>query len=175
MPTACISLGCNLGDCRLNLGQALKRLGDNPRVEVAAVSSVYVTEPVGVSDQPDFRNMAAVLETELSPLELFELCRAIEEELGGREGREPMGPRTIDLDILLYEEVEISEEDLKIPHPRMLDRAFVLVPLAEIAPDLRLPGGMTAAAAAGALEDPHWVRSEGPLPGLEQGKQGNRG
>ncbi|MEK7817995.1 MAG: 2-amino-4-hydroxy-6-hydroxymethyldihydropteridine diphosphokinase [Actinomycetota bacterium] len=171
MPAACISLGCNLGDCRANLEQALKRLGDNPQVAVTAVSSVYVTEPVGVSDQPDFRNMAAVLETELSPRQLFVLCRTIEEELGGREGREPMGPRTIDLDILLYEEVEISEEDLKIPHPRMLDRAFVLVPLAEIAPDLRLPGGMTAAAAAGALEDPHWVRSEGPLPGLEPGEE----
>lgn len=168
MATAYISLGCNLGDCHANLSRAVKLLEVNPAVAVAAVSSVYITEPVGRAGQPDFRNMAVAVETELSPRELFKVCRAIEDELGGREGREPLGPRTIDLDILLYEEVEIAAGDLSIPHPRMLERAFVLVPLAEIAPEFELPGGVAAARAAEALQDPHRVEREGPLQKREQ-------
>lgn len=172
MPTAYISLGCNLGDCRAHLAQAVERLTGHPRIQVTGISSVYVTEPVGVTEQPDFLNMVAELATALTPRELFGVCRAIEDELGGRQGRTPTGPRTMDLDILLYEQVEITEGDLKIPHPQMLNRAFVLVPLAEIAPKLRLPGGVTVAETAASLKDPHRVEKAGllkqPGPGRDR-------
>ncbi len=166
MSVAYISLGCNIGDCRDNLAAALRRLEAQPETSVTEVSSVYITEPVGGIDQPSFLNMAAALETELHPEELLELCGAIEHELGGRDGRESMGPRTIDLDILLYEQLEIAAGELMIPHPRMLERAFVLVPLNEIAPELELPDGNTVREALASCGDDHGVEIDAGDPEL---------
>lgn len=158
-----LSLGCNIGDCGVNLSRALASLGAAAAIEVTRVSSVYITEPVGMREQPDFYNIAVAVETSLEPLALLEACRAIEEELGGREGRVPLGPRTIDIDILLFEQLAIAHRDLRLPHPRLAERAFVLVPLAEIAPEWRLPDGRTIARALSELDDPHSVRKIGSL------------
>jgi len=169
--SAFLSLGCNVGDCRANLAEALRKLDACPVVSVTAVSSVYVTEPVGEIEQPSFLNMAAALETELEPQELLLFCRTVEHELGGREGREPMGPRSLDLDILLYECLEIDAGELVIPHERMLERAFVLVPLAEIAADAELPGGGTVAEALRSCPDEHGVEKDKESPQLNWRKQ----
>lgn len=167
MATSYISLGCNIGDCRANMATALAKLDACPEVEVTAVSSVYLTEPVGGVEQPTFLNMAATLETELQPAELLAYCRIIEVELGGRDGREPMGPRAIDLDILLYEQLELAEGELILPHPGLLERAFVLVPLAEIAAAAGLPGGGTVGDALRACADDHGVEIDGEAPRLD--------
>jgi 2-amino-4-hydroxy-6-hydroxymethyldihydropteridine diphosphokinase len=161
-------LGCNVGDCRANLLAAVRLLGSHAGINVTKVSSVYVTEPVGYKDQPNFLNIAIEVSTTLSPADLHSACRAIEDRLGGRHGRVPQGPRTIDLDILLYEQVEIREKNLVIPHPHMLERAFVLVPLAEIAPRAKLPQGGTVAEAVSNLVDSHMVESAGLLEGFEE-------
>jgi len=167
MADAWLSLGCNLGDCRANLAAALSRLDAHSDVNVTRVSSVYITEPVGGVEQPSFLNIAAALETGFSSHELHDFCRAIESELGGRDGRQPLGPRAIDLDILLYEQLEIAEGELTLPHPRMLERAFVLVPLAEIAGDAMLPDGSTVAQALAACADDHGVERDGDSPRLD--------
>lgn len=164
MATAYLSLGCNVGDCLANLVDAVKKLNARRGSEVKKISSVYATEPVGNSDQPDFLNIAVELETTLDPHELLAVCRAIEIELGGRKNRTPLGPRTIDLDILLYGQLEIEDEELMVPHPRMLERAFVLVPLAEIGPGARLPGGVNVVQVLEALTDRHRVEKKQPLP-----------
>jgi 2-amino-4-hydroxy-6-hydroxymethyldihydropteridine diphosphokinase len=147
VPAAFLSRGSNLGDKIANLRDAIARLGIHPDISIARISSVYLTEPVGGVEQPDFLNMVAELETSLDPHSLHAVCREIETALGGREGRKQMGPRTIDLDILLYDALKLEEASLTIPHPEMLGRAFVLVPLAEIAPDVVIPGDSTAAKA----------------------------
>ncbi|MBE0428448.1 MAG: 2-amino-4-hydroxy-6-hydroxymethyldihydropteridine diphosphokinase [Thermoleophilia bacterium] len=162
--TAYLSLGCNLGDCAANLAAAVNKLNEEPDIEVTRVSSVYVTEPVSNLRQPDFLNIAAGLKTTLQPFDLLHACQRIERELGGREGRVPLGPRTIDLDILLYEQVEISHKELELPHPRLLERAFMLAPLAEIAPEAVLPGGGSVGDALAALSDQSRVEKKGPLP-----------
>ncbi|RJQ42696.1 MAG: 2-amino-4-hydroxy-6-hydroxymethyldihydropteridine diphosphokinase [Gaiellales bacterium] len=172
MSTAYLSLGCNAGDCRANLAQAVGLLADDPATEVVAVSSVYVTEPVGMKEQPDFFNIAVELETELEPLELLAACRSIEEALGGRDGRVPGGPRTMDIDIILYEQVKMMHKDLALPHPRMAERAFVMVPLAEIAPGRELVGGGTVEQRLASLDDPHRVTRDGVLEGFPGGKSG---
>lgn len=163
MTTAYLSLGCNLGDCRANLAAAIRMLGETEGIEVTKISSVYATEPVGNPEQPDFLNIATELDTALNPQGLHGVCRIIERELGGREGRVPLGPRTIDIDVLLYGQSEISDGELTVPHPRMLERAFVLVPLAEIAPDSILPRGGTIIEALRALSDPHSVEKQDKL------------
>jgi 2-amino-4-hydroxy-6-hydroxymethyldihydropteridine diphosphokinase len=169
---AFLSIGCNIGDCRGQLETALARLQDDESTTLARISSVYITEPVGNKDQPDFFNIAVEIETGLEPLALLRFCRDIEERLGGRVGREDKGPRTIDLDILLYEQVEMSTAELVLPHPRMTERGFVLVPLAEIVPELRLPEGNTVADALAQLTDPHQVEKSGKLNGFSGGKLG---
>ena len=118
---------------------ALGRLGGTPGVRLARVSSVYRTPPWGKLDQPPFLNMAAIVETTLPARALLALCLEIERALG-RERLERWGPRTLDIDILTYGAARIDERDLKVPHPRMSERAFVLAPLAEIAPRLRVAG-----------------------------------
>ena len=163
MAKAFLSLGCNLGNCRAHLEQAIGLLDGHPMIRVQKLSSVYLTEPVGEVEQAHFLNMVAELETDMSPAVLLAACRLIEEQLGGRDGRVPQGPRTIDLDILLYEQVEIAAAGLMIPHPRMLERAFVLAPLAEIAPWVKVPGNGTAAEAVASLSDTHSVEKLGPL------------
>ncbi|MHB9038181.1 MAG: 2-amino-4-hydroxy-6-hydroxymethyldihydropteridine diphosphokinase [Armatimonadota bacterium] len=145
--TAYLALGANIGDKLANVREAIALIDAHEACAVAAVSSIYMTKPVGVIDQPDFVNLVIAIETSLDPIALLDLCNEIERKLG-RERTIRWGPRVIDMDILLYEGVNISEERLTIPHPSMMERAFVLVPLAEIAPDVLLPGGITAREAA---------------------------
>jgi 2-amino-4-hydroxy-6-hydroxymethyldihydropteridine diphosphokinase len=123
--------------------EALARLGSAPGVSLAALSSVYRTPPWGKLDQPDFLNMAALVETTLPARALLALCLDVERGLG-RERRERWGPRLIDIDVLTYGEATIDEPNLKVPHPRLAERAFALAPLAEIAPRLMV-GGRTVA------------------------------
>ena len=138
--TAYVALGSNLGDREAYLWQALGLLAAHPSLQVQKVSSFYETEPVGYLDQGMFLNAVAQLETDRTPQELLKILQAIENRLGRQRGIR-WGPRTIDLDLLLYGNQTIEEPELIIPHPRMLERDFVLVPLAEIAPDLLLPDG----------------------------------
>ncbi|MGB8535708.1 MAG: 2-amino-4-hydroxy-6-hydroxymethyldihydropteridine diphosphokinase [Acidobacteriaceae bacterium] len=138
MPTAYIALGSNLGNRAKTLAAATYRLGRLGRVEVC--SSLYETEPVGLHDQPAFLNAVLALETELDPLSLLHGLLAIERELGrDRSQGVPNGPRTLDLDLLLMGDTVIATEELMLPHPALVQRRFVLAPLAEIAPVLRHP------------------------------------
>ena len=143
-----LGLGGNLGDPAAAIAAALARL-DAAGVRVTRRSHLYRTAPWGVTDQPDFLNLCAAAETTLAPRALLSLVQRIEAELG-RERRERWGPRTIDIDILAYGDDVVNEPDLKIPHPRMTERAFVLVPLAEIAPDAVIAGKTVRAWAAAA-------------------------
>jgi 2-amino-4-hydroxy-6-hydroxymethyldihydropteridine diphosphokinase len=116
-------------------------LGAGPGVEVAGVSTLRETEPVGYQDQPRFLNAVAAVDTELSPRALLERLLAVERRFGRRrEGVPPGGPRTLDLDLLVYGEAVVDEPGLRIPHPRLHERAFVLEPLAEVAPGVEVPG-----------------------------------
>ena len=142
--TAYLSLGGNLGDPARTMASALRLLHADAHTRVAAVSTLYRTPPWGKTDQPDFLNAAARLESSLTPRGLLDLCLDVERRLK-RERRERWGPRLVDLDILLFEGEAVHEPGLEIPHPRMLERAFVLVPLAEIAPHLEIAGeGLSA-------------------------------
>ncbi|RFB80137.1 2-amino-4-hydroxy-6-hydroxymethyldihydropteridine diphosphokinase [Methylovirgula sp. 4M-Z18] len=134
---ACIGLGGNVGDVRQHLRAALHLLRQAPGMQALQASSLFRTPPWGKLDQPPFLNMAAIVRTSLSPQELLALCLAIE-RAQGRVREDRWGPRTLDLDILTYGDRHIAEPGLAIPHPHMAVRAFVLAPLAEIAPDLRV-------------------------------------
>jgi 2-amino-4-hydroxy-6-hydroxymethyldihydropteridine diphosphokinase len=131
-----LSLGSNLGDRAANLRLALEKLGELGTVQ--AVSALYETEPVGLSSQPWFLNCAAKLETEKMPRQLITGILNLEQEMG-RQRRQKNGPRTIDIDILLFGTSVIDTHSLTVPHPRLHERRFVLEPLAEIAPDVRHP------------------------------------
>ena len=131
-----LGLGSNMGNRQENLGKALDFLAQ--RLRVARVSSMYDTEPVGNTDQPRFLNLACRVNTVLEPAALLALAKGIESKMGRAFGK-ANGPRPIDIDILIYGDRIMDTPDLVIPHPRMTERAFVLVPLAEIAPDLRNP------------------------------------
>lgn len=139
MSKAYLGIGGNMGDRRQYIERAVELLKGNPGITVGKVSSVYETEPVGYREQDWFLNIAAELDTVLSPYELLDYCGFIEKELK-RERLIRWGPRTIDVDILLYEDVRLKDERLIIPHPRMKERAFVIIPLMEIAPDIVLDG-----------------------------------
>ena len=164
MPTAYLSLGANLGDRAGSLAAALEGLRA-AGVRVARVSSVYETAPVGGPEQPAYLNLVARVETGLPPRELLRLGLAVEAELG-RVRTVRWGPRTLDIDLLLYEDARSEDAELTLPHPRLTERQFVLVPLAEIAPEVVLPDGRTAAQAADPA-DPG-VRYHGPAPRAEQ-------
>jgi 2-amino-4-hydroxy-6-hydroxymethyldihydropteridine diphosphokinase len=140
--TAAVALGSNLsspfGDREANLREALRRMETLGRV--TAVSSFYDTEPVGYTEQPRFLNAAALLETELPPLELLRGLLAIERQMGRDRAAAPAkGPRAIDLDLLLYGDEIFQTPELTLPHPALHERAFVLAPLAEIAPEMGHP------------------------------------
>ena len=132
-----LSLGCNIADRRARIERALQLL-HRSGVAVQRVSSFYRTEPVGYKDQPWFVNCAAEVTTHLMPLQLMRRCKSIEREMGRRPGPRN-GPRVIDIDILLYENAVVQSAEVTIPHPRMMERRFVLVPLSEIAADAEHP------------------------------------
>lgn len=139
---AYVGLGANLGDREATIRRAIARLAAEAGVEVVAVSRLRETEPVGAVDQPPFVNGAVVLATELGARPLLELLLAVERELGRDRAREERwGPRTIDLDLLLYGNLELDEPGLTLPHPRLAERRFVLEPLLELDPGLTLPDG----------------------------------
>ncbi|AVO03065.1 2-amino-4-hydroxy-6-hydroxymethyldihydropteridine diphosphokinase [Staphylococcus simulans] len=129
-----LGLGSNVGDRENQLKEAIRLLDEQSGIKVVKVSSFYETEPVGYVDQPDFLNLCVEIQTELSPKAVLERGLAIEQQLH-RVRKERWGPRTLDIDILLYGDQVIEEQDLTIPHPRMTERAFVLIPLQEIAPN----------------------------------------
>lgn len=135
--TAYIGLGSNIGDRKRYLNNALQ-LMNSPHSRLVKVSGFYSTKPVGYTAQEDFLNCAAELTVRMTPHELLRFLQAIETRLH-RERTVKWGPRTIDLDILLYDDAIIRSETLQIPHPRMHERLFVLVPLSELAPDLTHP------------------------------------
>ncbi len=137
--TAYLSLGGNLGDPAASMGAALRMLDADPQTTVVSVSSLYRTPPWGKTDQPDFLNAAAEVSTGLSPRGLLDLCLEAERKLK-RVREERWGPRLIDIDILVFGDRSVHESGLDVPHPRMLERAFVLVPFAEIAPDFSVDG-----------------------------------
>lgn len=139
MPLVHIGLGSNLGDREASIRRALELL-DGPQIAVERVSTLRETDPVGYEHQPRFLNGAAALRTELSPPELLERLQAVELELGRDRSGPRYGPRTIDLDLLLYGDEVVEEDDLVIPHPRLAERAFVLEPLAELDALLEVPG-----------------------------------
>lgn len=131
MSSVFLSLGSNMGDRQTYLKEALERLGQLPQTSLAAVSSIYQTPAWGLTDQPDFLNLACRLETDLAPLDLLQACQKIENDLG-RVRQQHWGPRTLDIDILLYGQEVIAEPNLILPHPYMRERAFVLLPLLEL-------------------------------------------
>lgn len=136
MVTAFVGLGSNVGDREAHLAHALRRLAEE--TDLTAVSSIWETEPVGYADQPSFLNLVARLDTGLEAAELLGLARRIEVERG-RERRFRNAPRTLDIDLLLFDDRRISEPGLTVPHPRMRNRWFVLAPLRELDPELRDP------------------------------------
>jgi 2-amino-4-hydroxy-6-hydroxymethyldihydropteridine diphosphokinase len=152
MPLAYIGLGSNLGDREASIHRALELLGAEDDIEVTAVSSLLETDPVGYEDQPRFLNGAAALYTELPARDLLERMFAVEWELGRTRTGPRFGPRTIDLDLLLYAQESIDEPGLRIPHPRLAERRFVLEPLAELDRDLEVPGRGSVRALLAGLE-----------------------
>lgn len=165
---AYLGLGGNIGQPDKTMAAALRLLDADAGVRVGRVSSLYRTPPWGVVDQPDFLNAAVEIMTRLAPGELLSLCLSCERALK-RERRERWGPRLIDIDILIYGQERVSEGSLQIPHPRMLDRAFVLAPLAEIAPELAVDGkgvpdhlaALDTGGIARVTSDGNWWRGNG--------------
>jgi 2-amino-4-hydroxy-6-hydroxymethyldihydropteridine diphosphokinase len=141
MADALVALGGNVGDARATLDRAVAMFCDGAAVRLLARSSDYRTPPWGVTDQAPFINLCIEVATELTPRELLARALTVERALGRDRTRERhWGPRTVDIDLLAYDDVRLDEADLTLPHPRLLERAFVLVPLAEIAPERRIAG-----------------------------------
>jgi 2-amino-4-hydroxy-6-hydroxymethyldihydropteridine diphosphokinase len=147
-----LGLGTNLGDREQNLREAIARLKAAEGVNLLRQSRVYQTEPMHIADQPQFLNMVVEVEVhdEMPARGLLTLVKGIEEEIG-RKHRERWGPREIDIDILLFGDEQIVEDDFEVPHPRMWERGFVLAPLADLTPDLVSPSGEIISAAANRL------------------------
>jgi 2-amino-4-hydroxy-6-hydroxymethyldihydropteridine diphosphokinase len=139
-----LSLGSNLGDRAATLERALRELEASGEVRILRRSSLYATAPVDRTDQPQFYNLAVEVETSLAPETLLDRCQDVERRLG-RVRAERWGPRTVDVDILLYDRQTVSTERLIVPHPELLRRRFVLEPLLEIAPEAVLPDGTPVA------------------------------
>jgi 2-amino-4-hydroxy-6-hydroxymethyldihydropteridine diphosphokinase len=141
MAEALLALGGNLGEVRQTFDRAIKMLCDGTTIQFIARSSDYVTPPWGVEDQPPFVNRCIAVETALSPHALLARAQDVERAFGRDRGKEQRwGPRTLDIDILVYGDVTIAEPDLTLPHPRLFERAFVLVPLNDIAADRVIAG-----------------------------------
>ncbi len=140
MTEAFIALGSNLGDARAQVAGAFEALARLPGTRLLARSPMYLTPPWGVLDQPPFINAVAHMDTLLAPHELLDALLAIERAAGRVRDGERWGPRTLDLDVLHMDGVLLADEHLSLPHPRIRERAFVLLPLNDLAPDLQLPG-----------------------------------
>lgn len=140
MATVFLGLGSNLGDREANVRTACERIASQPGIRLRRVSSLYLTAPIGYVDQPDFVNAVAVIETKIEPVDLLHVVQGIEREMG-RVRNFRWGPRVIDIDVLVYDGRTVDTPELTIPHPRMMERAFVMAPLSEIAPDIILPDG----------------------------------
>jgi len=158
-----VGLGSNLGDRTASLNDAIQAL--TVCLSDIRLSAVYESRPVGVTDQPDFLNACGVGRTQLSPTELLLAFQSIERSAGRLRGGPPNGPRLLDIDLLLYGERVIDESHLIVPHPRLRDRAFVLVPLAELASDWLVPASAQGAAAtvselAGSVDRTGLVRTD---------------
>ena len=161
-----VALGSNLGDRAALLACAVRELGRLPETRIVRLSSLYETRPWGLENQPDFYNQVVELRTQLGPRELLHEALAIEARLGRRRTVR-WGPRTADIDLLVYDDLQMDTPELTLPHPRMLERAFVLVPLAEIAPQLRVAGRTIAehlAALGDTSRDVRKVADPPPLP-----------
>jgi len=157
MTVAWIGAGSNVGDRTANVRRAVAELA--AASEVLATSSIYLTTPVGGPPQRSYANLVAKIETALDPRELLTFCKGVEERMGRETNEMRWGPRIIDLDILLFGEEKVSEPDLEIPHPRMKQRRFVLVPLLEVDQDVSDPWGERYAV--------HLDEAEGELEPLE--------
>jgi 2-amino-4-hydroxy-6-hydroxymethyldihydropteridine diphosphokinase len=161
--TGHLGLGSNVGDREAHLRAAIELLAAHG-VVVEAVSSAYETEPVGeILDQPDFLNAAARVRTELEPEALLDVCKAIEVEQGRMLAGPRHGPRPLDVDLLLFGDLELETERLTLPHPEVTARRFVLVPLLELDPELALPDGTRLADALATLGDRERVELVGSL------------
>ena len=158
---AYLALGSNLGDREAYLRAAIARLRMAPGVNFLRASSIYETEPIGVTDQPRFLNTVVEVEMgeEMSARDLLKIAKSIECELGRIE-RERWGPREIDIDVLMVDDEQVKDGDFELPHPRMWERAFVMVPLAELAPELRGPSGETVAQIAARLREEQGVHAD---------------
>jgi 2-amino-4-hydroxy-6-hydroxymethyldihydropteridine diphosphokinase len=152
-----IGLGSNVGDRLQFLQRAVKQLAEAMSIQVSGVSSVYETEPVGPTEQTWFLNAVAAIDTSLSPITLLHQTQAIERALG-RETTYHWGPRAIDLDILLYGGMQVSTATLTIPHAELRNRAFVLVPLLELDPDLVLPDGTALSVCLRRITPPQQIK-----------------
>lgn len=154
---AFLSLGSNMENRKEHLMNAIRTLEQDEHIKLVQSSSIYETDPVGVTDQAPFLNMVVELETSYNAKELLDKIQEIE-QLGGRERVTRWGPRTIDLDILLFNRENINLEDLIVPHPRMRERGFVLIPLQEIAPQLTFNDGVSIETYIHQLTDKEGVR-----------------
>jgi 2-amino-4-hydroxy-6-hydroxymethyldihydropteridine diphosphokinase len=149
MAEALLALGGNLGDVRATLERAIAMLCDRAAMRLTARSSDYATPPWGVEDQPRFVNLCIAVETSLTPQALLARAQTVERAFGRRREQERRwGPRTLDIDILAYDDLALDEPGLTLPHPRLFERAFVLVPLAEIAANRVIAGRQVGAALA---------------------------
>jgi 2-amino-4-hydroxy-6-hydroxymethyldihydropteridine diphosphokinase len=157
MSRAFVALGSNLKDPQAQVSSALTALNSLLDTQVVRPSSLYRTAPVGYDNQPDFINAVAEVKTSLTPIALLRALLALENQYG-RERPFPNAPRVLDLDLLLYEDVQMQTTELTLPHPRMHERGFVMLPLAEIAPDLEVAGFGTASALAKACGDQGVIR-----------------
>ncbi len=157
---AYIGLGSNLADPVVQIGRAFMALAGIPDSQLLLRSALYRSAPVGPPDQPDYINAAAALLTRLSPLDLLAQLQAIEKQQGRVRDGERWGARTLDLDLLAYGSEVIATPTLTVPHPRIVERNFVLLPLKDIAPELRIPGHATIAVLAGAacMSEPRIAR-----------------
>jgi 2-amino-4-hydroxy-6-hydroxymethyldihydropteridine diphosphokinase len=162
MALAYLGLGANLGDRLANLREAVRIIDEHTSCEVRARSYIYETDPVGPVEQPDFLNAVIAVETELRPEELLKFAKNIEDRLG-RERTIRWGPRVIDVDILLYDDLRMEADGLRIPHPDLALRAFVLAPLADIAPEIEIAPDVTATAALSRVESSGVKRLDTPL------------
>ncbi|SDK60856.1 2-amino-4-hydroxy-6-hydroxymethyldihydropteridine diphosphokinase [Sediminibacillus albus] len=138
MNSAYVALGSNIAPREMYLEKAITALNEHSGIEVVHQSAIYETLPVGYTNQNNFLNMVVEISTKLNPLPLLDLCQSIEGGLG-RKREKRWGPRTLDLDILLYNQENIKSERLFVPHPRMHERAFVLIPLQDVNPDIIIP------------------------------------